>query len=123
MIHIFKYIYHYYYMSEFSTTQNAFAASDEHHETDIGHYTIEELISILNLSNPTQKEITDKTDFYINKFNRIKAEQGARRRAHFAAGGTPATWRGRSACLDESTSKARKNKKACRGRMEMPKWM
>lgn len=56
-------------MSEFSTTQNAFAASDEHHETDIGHYTIEELISILNLSNPTQKEITDKTDFYINKFN------------------------------------------------------
>ena len=53
------------------------------------------------------------------KFDRIKAEQGARRKAHFAAGGTTAMWRGRSACLDESTSKARKNKKACRGRVEV----
>jgi len=53
------------------------------------------------------------------KFDRIKAEQGSRRKAHFAAGGTTAMWRGRSACLDESTSKARKNKKACRGRVEV----
>jgi len=56
------------------------------------------------------------------KFDRIKAEQGARRRAHFAAGGTPATWRGRAARLDESSSKARKDKQACRGRVEVSKW-
>ena len=56
------------------------------------------------------------------KFDRIKAEQGSRRNAFFAAGGTPAMWRGRAACLDESTSKARKNKKACRGQMEISKW-
>ena len=40
----------------------------------------------------------------------------ARRLAHFAAGGTTATWRGRAACLDESTSKARVSKQACRKR-------
>ncbi len=57
------------------------------------------------------------------KFDRIKVEAGARRRAHFARGGTTATWRGRAACLDESTSKARKNKQACRGRVEVSKWV
>ena len=57
-----------------------------------------------------------------NKYDRIKAGQGARRKAHFAAGGTPAMWRGRAATLDESSSKARKNKQACRGRVEVSKW-
>ena len=51
------------------------------------------------------------------KYDPLKAQASARRKAHFAAGGTPAMWRGRSACLDESTSKARKNKAACRGRV------
>ena len=37
-------------------------------ETNINHYTTTELVSILNLSNPTETEITAKTDFYINKF-------------------------------------------------------
>ena len=55
--------------------------------------------------------------------NRLKAEQGARRKAHFAAGGTPAMWRGRAAVLDESASKARKDKQACRGRVEMNTWI
>ena len=56
------------------------------------------------------------------KFDRIKANQDARRKAHFAAGGTPAMWRGRAATLDETHSKARKNKLACRGRVEISKW-
>ena len=55
-------------MSEFSTRENAFIASDKNQETNINNYTSDELISILNLSSPTQKEITDKTNFYINKF-------------------------------------------------------
>ena len=55
-------------MAEFSTKENAFAASDENQETNINHYTTTELVSILNLSNPTETEITAKTDFYINKF-------------------------------------------------------
>ncbi len=48
------------------------------------------------------------------KYNPLKASAGARRKAHFAAGGTPAMWRGRAATLDESRSKARLNKYACR---------
>ncbi len=48
------------------------------------------------------------------KWDSIKAQKSAQRRAHFAAGGTPAMWRGRPARLDESSSKARKNKLACR---------
>ena len=51
------------------------------------------------------------------KYDSLKAQAAARRKAHFAAGGTPAMWRGRSATLDESSSKARKNKAACRGRV------
>lgn len=43
--------------------------------------------------------------------------KGSRRKAHFAAGGTPAMWRGRaSRDLDASSSKARKNKLACRAK-------
>jgi hypothetical protein len=51
------------------------------------------------------------------KFDFIKAQAASRRKAHFAAGGSTAMWRGRSACLDESSSKARKNKRACRGKV------
>ena len=51
------------------------------------------------------------------KFDPIKAQAAARRKAHFAAGGTTAMWRGRSVVLDESSSKARKNKYACRGKV------
>lgn len=56
------------------------------------------------------------------KYDPIKAQAAARRKAHFAAGGTPATWRGRSVRLDEASSKARKNKQACRGRVEVSEW-
>ncbi len=50
------------------------------------------------------------------KYCSLKAQAGSRRKAHFAAGGTPAMWRGRAATLDETKSKARKNKRACRGK-------
>ena len=53
-----------------------------------------------------------------SKYNPIKAQAAARRKAHFAAGGTTAMWRGRAVTLDESSSKARKNKYACRGRVK-----
>lgn len=49
------------------------------------------------------------------KYNSLKVQAAARRKAHFAAGGTTAMWRGRAVTLDESKSKARKNKAACRG--------
>jgi len=53
----------------------------------------------------------------VKKKRRVhKTLAGKRREAHFAAGGTPAMLRGRSAHVDESSSKARKNKQACRGR-------
>lgn len=52
------------------------------------------------------------------KHNPMKAQAAARRKAHFAAGGTTAMWRGRAVTLDESSSKARKNKYACRGRVK-----
>lgn len=51
-------------------------------------------------------------------YNPIKAAQAAARKAHFANGGTLATWLGRASRTDESTSKARANKRACRGRWE-----
>ena len=53
------------------------------------------------------------------KYNPIKAQAASRRKAHFAAGGTTAMWRGRAVTLDESTSKARKYKVACRGRVNI----
>ncbi len=56
------------------------------------------------------------------KFDPVQAQKAAARRAHFAAGGTLAMWRGRSSRLDESKSKARQNKKACRGRVEVAQW-
>ena len=48
------------------------------------------------------------------KYDPLKMQAGARRKAHFAAGGTTATWRGRAATLDETYSKARQNKLVCR---------
>ena len=45
----------------------------------------------------------------------LKAEKTARRKAHFAKGGTVAMWRGRAATLDQSTNPRRRNKNACRG--------
>lgn len=53
------------------------------------------------------------------KYDAIKAQASSRRKAHFEAGGTPAMWRGRAATLDETHSKARKNKLACRGRVRI----
>jgi len=58
----------------------------------------------------------------VKKYCPIKAAKSAARKAHFASGGSLATWRGRAACLDESTSKARKNKQACRARVEVSQW-
>ena len=51
------------------------------------------------------------------KYDPIKAQAAARRKAHFAAGGTTAMWRGRAATLDETRSKARVNKYKCRARI------
>lgn len=48
------------------------------------------------------------------KYDPLKAQAAARRKAHFANGGTTATWRGRAATLDETYSKARVNKLLCR---------
>ena len=48
------------------------------------------------------------------KYDPIKAQAAARRKAHFEACGTTAMWRGRAATLDETYSKARQNKLACR---------
>ena len=48
------------------------------------------------------------------KYDRLKMEAGAKRKAHFANGGTTAMWRGRAVTLDEAHSKARQNKYACR---------
>jgi len=48
------------------------------------------------------------------KYDSLKMQAGCRRKAHFAAGGTTTTWRGRAVTLDETYSKARQNKLACR---------
>ena len=48
------------------------------------------------------------------KYDPVKAQAASRRKAHFAAGGTTAMWRGRAATLDEVYSKARVNKFKCR---------
>lgn len=46
----------------------------------------------------------------------LKDSQAGRRKAHFAAGGTPQTWRGSPRTLDAAGSKAQRSKSACRGR-------
>ena len=48
------------------------------------------------------------------KFDPIKVQKDAARKAHFANGGTLYGGRGIAMGLDESTSKARKSKRACR---------
>ena len=49
------------------------------------------------------------------KYKPAQISKASRRRAHFAAGLSPAMWRGRSSRdLDASSSKARKNKLRCR---------
>jgi hypothetical protein len=48
------------------------------------------------------------------KFDPIRVQKTAARKAHFENGGTISGWRGIAMCLDESTSKARKNKRSCR---------
>lgn len=45
-----------------------------------------------------------------------KAAMGAARKAHFAAGGTTATWLGRTNKFADKKFNA--NKKACRGRVQ-----
>lgn len=44
----------------------------------------------------------------------LKSSLAAKRKAHFAGGGTQKTWRCATSRLDESRSKARTNKNACR---------
>jgi len=56
------------------------------------------------------------------KYDPIKAQAAARRKAHFAAGGTTAMWRGRAATLDEASSKARLNKIKCRKAVDVSDW-
>jgi hypothetical protein len=48
------------------------------------------------------------------KYNPLKMQAAARRKAHFAAGGTTTMWRGRAVTLDETHSKARQDKLVCR---------
>lgn len=52
----------------------------------------------------------------------LKESDGARRRAHFGALGTPETWRPRPRVLDESGSKARRSKRMCRVRFPEDGW-
>ena len=47
--------------------------------------------------------------------------RGAERAAHYAAGGTPQTYRGAARTLDNKT-KARASKRACRGRVGRESW-
>ena len=51
------------------------------------------------------------------KFDPIKAAKAAQRRAHFAAGGTLAMWRGAAHTFADRKKKA--NKRACRGRVRL----
>ena len=44
----------------------------------------------------------------------LKSSLAAKRKAHFSSGGTLKTWRGAATKLDETKSKAEKNKNACR---------
>ena len=53
------------------------------------------------------------------KFDPLKAQKHAARKAHFALCGDPAQWRPRAVCdLDASTNRARKNKLECRGALQ-----
>jgi len=49
------------------------------------------------------------------QWNAVKASKAAARKAHFANGGTLATWRGRPARFTDARKAA--SKKACRGQV------
>lgn len=51
------------------------------------------------------------------KFDSAKAEKSARRKAHFANGGTPAMWRGRAATFKDK--KKEQNRRSCRKHPKM----
>ena len=56
-------------MSNLTLSQQALTVNDsESANLNIDQYTIDELISILNLSEPNEKMIIDKSNFYIEKF-------------------------------------------------------
>lgn len=46
------------------------------------------------------------------KFDSVQADKSARRKAHFANGGTPAMWRGRAATFKDK--KKEKSRRLCR---------
>jgi len=50
------------------------------------------------------------------QFDLMKADKAAKRKAHFAAGGTLAMWRGAAHTFADRKKKA--NKRACRGRVQ-----
>jgi len=50
----------------------------------------------------------------IKKFDAAKAAKSAARKAHFAAGGTTAMWRGRASTFTDR--KKKQSRRACRGR-------
>jgi len=51
------------------------------------------------------------------KFDPAKAQRAAARKAHFANGGTLATWRGRASAFTDRRKRA--NKRACRGQVQV----
>jgi hypothetical protein len=55
----------------------------------------------------------------MTQFNRVKATAAARRKAHFANGGTARAWtmRAGAGIHGRNKSKAAKSAKACRGRV------
>ncbi len=57
----------------------------------------------------------------MKKHTTSQIDSAARRKEHFARGGTPAMWRGRAATLDQK-NKARASKRACRGRVRRSDW-
>ena len=57
------------------------------------------------------------------KFDPLKAQKAAARKAILDRTGDPAQWRPRAVRdLDASSSRARKNKKLCRGKVKMVEW-
>ena len=60
----------------------------------------------------------------LKKFDAMKARKASLRREILARTGDPAQWRKRPVYdLDASSSKAKKNKLKCRGRVRMKEWL
>ena len=56
-------------MSNISSAQRKLSATTNNSANlDIESYSIDELVSILNINEPTEKNIRSSTDFYIKKF-------------------------------------------------------